>query len=693
MNKVTLLLAVHNHQPSGNFGSVFERAYETAYRPFLEALERHPTIRISLHVSGCLWDWILANRRDYVARIQKLVFARQVELLSGGYYEPILQAIPKTDAQGQVHMMNAFLYDTFGVRPTGFWCTERIWEPNLPDIVGGTGLKYTLVDDYHFLSAVPSPEDLVGYFMTDYNGTPLSVFPISEKLRYFIPFKEPEATLDLLRSYAETGRNPAVVFGDDGEKLGVWPGTAKWVYEDGWLDRFIAALDANRDWIDIVPLGEYLDTHHPTGEVFLPTNSYRELGEWALFPGAQREYRESREALQARPPGPNWQRYWRGGFYRNFLSKYSEGNWMQKRMLYVSGKVGGMWDGEAKRRALRSLYEAQCNCAYWHGVFGGLYLNYLRDAVYHHLLTAEKAAVGDGPTEPETVDVDKDGRNEIVLRNRAFTVIAAPHRGGTVAEIDVRPYDFHLTDALTRRYESYHDLVKRVSVRGNPGHSSIHEAVRSKDPGLFYYLVYDRRIRASFREYVVDASTDVDCFRVDDFADHGGFADAEFDPAISGNSITLASLTPVHPGDEKPSLTKTVDLSVDDRVSFSYRMNGASLAGESLALASEFNLTLLASRDADRYIELADGARFGMMHEGVLPGVKGFRIVDEWRKMTLAFEFDRVIHVAVYPVETVSQSEDGFERTYQNTAFLFLFPLDLTAEVALDTMFILKLEG
>jgi alpha-amylase len=46
----------------------------------------------------------------------------------------------------------------------------------------------------------------------------------------------------------------------------------------------------------------------------------------------------------------------------------------------------------ADSEARRELYRGQCNCSYWHGVFGGLYLGHLRFAVYKHLLAAERLA-------------------------------------------------------------------------------------------------------------------------------------------------------------------------------------------------------------------------------------------------------------------------------------------------------------
>ena len=60
--RISLALAIHNHQPVGNFGWVFAEVYDRAYLPMLEALERHPGVRLSLHYTGPLLEWLEAER-------------------------------------------------------------------------------------------------------------------------------------------------------------------------------------------------------------------------------------------------------------------------------------------------------------------------------------------------------------------------------------------------------------------------------------------------------------------------------------------------------------------------------------------------------------------------------------------------------------------------------------------------------
>ena len=87
--RISLALVLHNHQPVGNFGWVFAEVYERAYEPMLAALERHPTVRLSLHYTGPLLDWLVAERPEAIDRLRALAERGQVEILGGGFYEPV----------------------------------------------------------------------------------------------------------------------------------------------------------------------------------------------------------------------------------------------------------------------------------------------------------------------------------------------------------------------------------------------------------------------------------------------------------------------------------------------------------------------------------------------------------------------------------------------------------------------------
>jgi alpha-amylase/alpha-mannosidase (GH57 family) len=90
--KFQLALLIHAHQPVGNFDDVIERAYQQCYSPFVQVLERHPSIRMGLHYSGALLEWLERAHPEYFEQLRVLVKRGQVEIVGGGFYEPILVA-------------------------------------------------------------------------------------------------------------------------------------------------------------------------------------------------------------------------------------------------------------------------------------------------------------------------------------------------------------------------------------------------------------------------------------------------------------------------------------------------------------------------------------------------------------------------------------------------------------------------
>ncbi len=393
MDKLKFLFAIHNHQPLGNFDHVFEDVYRHCYQPYFEVLQQFPQLKTTAHFSGCLLEWLQGHHPEYLDVIRGLVQGGQLELLSGGFYEPILSSLPEEDAIGQIRMMNAFLESEFGCTPEGLWLTERIWSPHLPKILAQAGIRFTIVDDTHFYYAGLQETQIHGYYLTESEGYTVGVFPISKKLRYSIPFELPEVTLDHLRGFREDSGFNLVTYADDGEKFGGWPETYQWVYQEHYLQKFFKALEEQSDWLETLTFGEALDRYSPAGRVYLPMASYEEMMEWSLPYEAGLRFRELKEELKtSNVPEEQSRIFLRGGQWDNFLTKYEESNHLHKRMLYVSRKVKQLPSGHREESgAVRALYRSQCNCAYWHGLFGGLYLNNLRHTLYSELIAAETA--------------------------------------------------------------------------------------------------------------------------------------------------------------------------------------------------------------------------------------------------------------------------------------------------------------
>src|SRR2546423_5593405 len=104
-NSIHLGLLLHNHQPVGNFPWVFQQVYEEAYLPLIQALERHPKVRLSLHYTGSLLDWLGEAHPEFIECVTKLVQRHQAENASGGYYETIVPSVSAINKVAQIYRL------------------------------------------------------------------------------------------------------------------------------------------------------------------------------------------------------------------------------------------------------------------------------------------------------------------------------------------------------------------------------------------------------------------------------------------------------------------------------------------------------------------------------------------------------------------------------------------------------------
>ncbi len=675
------LFGVHNHQPAGNFEFVVEDAIARAYHPFLSAIREVGGFPLTVHCSGGLLAFLREHARPTFDLLGRLAADGQVELLTGGFYEPILPMLPDWDKAGQIQALTEFLRANFGVRPRGMWLAERVWEPHLPKALRNAGVEFVLVDDAHFALVGMDPDALGGYYVTEEQGATVAVFPINQRLRYLVPFADPGESLSYLEQHREVG---AVTLVDDGEKFGTWPGTDKLVYGERWLVRFLEAL-AGTPWLTISTFSRYLDAHRPSGRVYMPAAAYTEMGEWALPAAAAAELEECRERVRALPDGERLVRLLRGGFWRAFFVKYPEVADTYWKMLGLSQRVS---EGLARRpkdarllEARDHLWRGQSNDAYWHGVFGGCYLPHLRRAVKSALIECD--ALLEAPGTPPVVqweqrDVNGDGRPELAIRTPHLSLVLHPEQGGTLTEFAWRTGRLDVGDVLTRRREAYHGQVKdREAAESGAGEvRTIHGQASSKEAGLSALLQYDPFRRASLREGLFPDGAPPDPLCPWEAA-RLAIGDRTLAHWVSATPDRVEAVFSLDGLEDLPLLmTKAVVVGAGDAVlEVSYALSwrgGEALAGR---WAVEFNLALTAGAAPGRYFRLPDRPSLG--GRGRLESARELVMVDEWAGCELTLRSSRPGDIGWAPVETVSLSEAGFERIYQGSAVLLSWPVRL----------------
>ncbi len=680
-DRAILALAIHNHQPVGNFPDIFEAAYAQSYLPMLRALDRHPRVRLALHYSGPLLDWLEVSHPEFFSRLRGLVERRQIELMTGGYYEPILAIIPDRDRTAQIQKMTTYLQGRFGTHPRGLWLAERVWEPHLAKPIAESGVEYTVVDDTHFHAAGLRDEQLTGYFVTEEEGVPLKVFPSLRALRYLIPWRP---VSDVVAFLKERAGEPVPVFlmGDDGEKFGLWPGTYAHCWEAGWIEEFFSVLEAAASWLQVLPPGEVAE-RPAAGTVYLPTASYDEMEEWALPPDAGAEYGEIRHRLNEHDDPAL--RFLRGGFWRQFLAKYPEINTMHKKMLRVSQKVWRLPVGNRRQRALEDLWQGQCNCPYWHGVFGGIYLPHIRRANFAHLIAAESLADGEAPApSASSLDLDADGAPEVELASPSTVLWIDPDEGGGAFEWDWRAARVNLVNVMTRRKEAYHRQLLDAPPHGgatDPAVETIHTIrVRTKEPGLDHLLTYDSYRRMSFLDHLFPADSLLLGVQAGEWPEHVALI-TRYIPSVSqarggvSGTFVYEDRVALRPALISLRIEKRFHLDREGLVRVTYRLANR----DTVPLRAQFGVeTNWAITDPTSPVVIEGVAEPAGARRGS-EGAQRIEFSDYGWPGPVVLAFPRAL-VRCAPLETVSNSEAGLERTFQGVCCLCVWRVELDPE-------------
>ena len=701
--RISLALTLHNHQPIGNFGWVFADVFERAYRPMVEAIQRHPSVRLGLHYTGPLLEWLRAERPGFIVDLRGLVERGQVEILGGGLYEPVLASLPERDRIGQLARMAETVEAAFGTRPCGAWLAERVWEPDLPTSLVAAGYRWTILDDSHFRAAAIPEDAMWGPYTTDDQGRLLTVFGTEQGLRYLIPFHEVDEVIEHLREHATEAGDRLGTMGDDGEKFGAWPTTYEHCWGEGrWVERFFEAIESSSDWLTTVRPSDWLGANGPVGRFYIPTGSYAEMGEWALPPDESRGFAAALKRARAKDaPEARWLR---GAFWRNFQVKYREVNDLHKQMLRTSAKVEAMPGGPARDAALDHLYRGQSNDCYWHGLFGGIYIAHMRAATLGHLIAAEDLADAAAGTTvgSELRDLDLDGRDEVRLATDGQVVIVELDEGAGIGSWDLRGARHALTSVLRRRPEAYHETLRRheaeVAARaakqagpatsrpaadGSDAPASIHDMVQVKEANLADHLVYDDYERRSGLVRILPAGATATSWGAggrDELGDFvaGPFRIERLDPdrvrlsrdglaTIDGRSYPLRVETEIAVGGGRldPVLEQSISLE-----------NAGDRALEA-RVGVEWAITMLGGGgNPEAWWELG-GER--ARHDGAAEARSVERIAqgNGWLALELVTEINPPADAWHAPIETVSNSEAGFERVYQGSALLLSWPVRL----------------
>jgi alpha-amylase len=365
----------------------------------------------------------------------------------------------------------------------------------------------------------------------------------------------------------------------------------------------------------------------------------------------------------------------RGGMWRNFQNLYDESNWMQKRvsdLSFIFEQYKNKIDKKNRKLAQEHLWKAQCNCAYWHGVFGGLYLPHLRHGIFENLIAADKIVSKVLPPFTGTYDIDNDGFEEVDLVSKNIKIIAST-KGACIREFDILNKNFNILNTMHQLAESYHrDLANASTDQAASG--SIHDNVVMKEANLDKVLNVDKFPRYSLTDHFYPnrvSLNDVQRGKVE----RGNFAVLEF--AVNRDkNIIFKGIGKAFDSDIK--ITKKIGLNTNT-LTVNIILKNESEKIINGIYGSELNFALLGGHSDDRYF-IINGKKpknAFLDSSKIDSNIKSIKIVNDYDKFSIETKFKNPTRLWRFPVLTVSGSEAGLEKVYQSSVVIPNWKLNL----------------
>ena len=672
-----LALLIHMHLPPGLDRAEFEQRWRDCYQPLIGALHHSPQVKLGLVLGGELVQDFQEHHPEGIEWIRGLVERGQVELLGTALHEPVLSAIPEWDGVGQLKAHAALLKRIYGVRPTGAWLPNGVWDPVLPRIYCKAGFEWTTVDDTFLEQQGEPARGVCGVYRTEREGASVSLLPMDTRARGMSARVPVRKVLGHLRKRQSAGHG-LVTLGLEADVFGLLQDPDR---SQAWFATLIASMAQAAPALETVLPSKAIADWEEQRRIYLPTMSPATV----LVP---------------------WERY---------LARYDEANRLHKRMLWVSRTIRKLDKRIAADRyaedcpdparlvqAQRYLYRAQAAHVYWHGEHAGVYDAGSRFKAWRDVIRAEREALEALGTRSrmsiDISDISCDGVDEVVLRTPTVTAILDPARSGGLTEFCVYDAGRNLVDTMTRLEEPYHAELRKDFSQDLPTEEAPKpELLPDDEPTLGFKreelaaaiqkpllkrVGWDPDHRVCFSERLLAPDVTLDDLRRGSYTEVGrGFhhrrwtvvtAERHGDDALRAN-LTADGVIHDPAGERKARLHKRYTLLREPRLEVRLDLINRSHTALRTRLAWELNLSV--DSDSSDDILVVGSQRMVLDEQADLGDSDTLAIEGDGLKVEIMLE--RAARIWTYPVQTVHQHRGEQVVAVQGICIILGWPVEL----------------
>lgn len=426
---------------------VLEKEYQNIYKPVAKFLYSHPAFCLSFSFNGPQFEFYRRKHPEFIEILQMLIGRKQIEILGGGFYDPVFPLLFPRDRTGQIELLSSSIREAVGKRPRGLSMCASIWESSLLPCFSTCGMEFVMLDE---TLVPPEKNTCIPLIMSD-KGKSIIILPVENSLKPQ-PNVQISGFIDAVTAKVQKSQRNSEPHIQSGEKvisIQFSHKELKKLLESGWLENLSTVISDEKNEKCILSIPSNVVKNSVVFQpVFIPAGMSGEIAQWAIKP-----YKAVKTTS-----------YFPVTIY-DFLQLYPQSRALYDRMMYVSMLVNQSHGDKIRKKVARDkLWEAQNGNSFICTAEGAFVNSSFRQNSYKNLVEAEKIVRECNEFEESVscFDYNGDGLNEYIIRMQNYFA-AVNLLGGAIREFDLMQASGNYADNLSRvqEFENCNDNYER----------------------------------------------------------------------------------------------------------------------------------------------------------------------------------------------------------------------------------------
>lgn len=437
MNSIYVSFSLKSLSTCLNTNDVIENDYQTVYKPLTKFLFNNPEFSFSFSFSGIQLQFFKKRKIEFLSILKQLVARQQVEVLGGGYYDPVLPLLYPVDRNSQIDMLSDEIISATGKRPRGISLFADCWDSSLVSSMQSCGIEYVLLDSF----LIPSAKRKYLPLIMNELGKSVEIFPVYDNFR---PTKDMSAEVfvqNIIKTVERAEKKDSYVQmqPDRIVNISLSHEYIQTLYECNFFEELQNYLKNNPDCrVKTSTSLNYKKNQVVNVPAYIPAGINGSIAKWIG------------RAFTEIAPKQNVSMT-----VYDFMETYPQSHSLYNRIMYVSMLVNQFKNDKMRRNAAREkLWLAQNGTGLLCTTKGAFSNSRYRQLSYKYLMEAEKI-LRESDSFKESVtcfDYNCDGLKEYVCRMQNYfsyiTLIS-----GAIQELDILKNTGNYADNLSRVLE------------------------------------------------------------------------------------------------------------------------------------------------------------------------------------------------------------------------------------------------